>query len=96
MFSLLSRRIRHRTAGLLRTAGGLAVCCVQPGELIFPSKRGENRAVQVVQVRAASRQQPPVVRAYTFSFCLERVDVGPYKVIACLACFSRCHACEAC
>ena len=58
---------------------------MQPGELIFPSKRGENRAVQVVHVRAASRQQPPVMRAYTFSFCLERVDVGPYKVAACLA-----------
>ena len=43
--------------------------------------------MQVVQVRAASRQQPPVMRAYTFSFCLERIDVGPYKVAACLAFF---------
>ena len=60
---------------------------MQPGELIFPSRRGENRAVQVVQVRAASRQQPPVMRAYTFSFCLERIDVGPYKVAACLSFF---------
>jgi len=33
--------------------------------------------VQVVEVRAPSsgRQQP-----FTFTFCLERVDVGPYKV----------------
>ena len=43
--------------------------------------------MQVVQVRAASKQQPPVMRAFTFSFCLERVDVGPYKVAASLAWF---------
>ena len=72
---------------MVRAAGEPIVCCVQAGELIFPSQRGENRAVQVVQVRAASRQHPPVVRAYTFSFCLERVDVGPYKVALRLAIF---------
>ena len=54
--------------------------CVQPcSQLLFPSQRKENRAVQVVEVRAPShhRQQP-----YTFTFCLERIDTGPYKVAA--------------
>lgn len=35
--------------------------------------------MQAVEVRASSssnRQHP-----YTFTFCLERVDTGPYKVI---------------
>ena len=34
--------------------------------------------MQVVEVRALSshRRHP-----YTFTFCLERVDIGPYKVI---------------
>ena len=55
---------------------------MQPcSQLLFPSQRKENRAVQAVAVRAPSsdRQRP-----YTFTFCLERVDVGPYKVTACL------------
>ena len=57
--------------------------CMQPrSQLLFPSQRKENRAVQVVEVRAPSsdRQRP-----YTFTFCLERVDVGPYKVAASFA-----------
>ncbi|CAL5220843.1 g2927 [Coccomyxa viridis] len=45
-------------------------------QLLFPSQRKENRAVQAVEVRAptGNRQHP-----YTFTFCLERIDVGPYK-----------------
>lgn len=60
-----------------------ASLCLQPrSQMLFPSKRKENRAVQVVEVQAPSRGGEPPRRPYTFTFCLERVDVGPYKVIA--------------
>lgn len=57
------------------------LCCLQPcSELLFPSRRKENRAVQVVEVQAQSRKGANAMRPYTFTFCLERIDVGPYKV----------------
>ncbi len=43
--------------------------------------------MQAVEVRAPSsnRQHP-----YTFTFCLERIDVGPYKVRgSCTTCHHR-------
>ena len=45
-------------------------------ELVFPSTRTDSRAVQAVRVHKASQPQ-------SFTFCLQRVDVGPYKVRAC-------------
>ena len=42
-------------------------------ELIFPSSRTDSRAVQAVRVHKASQQQ-------AFTFCLQRIEVGPYKV----------------
>ena len=57
------------------------LCCLQPcSQLLFPSRRKENRAVQVVEVQAQSRKGANAIRPYTFTFCLERIDVGPYKV----------------
>jgi hypothetical protein len=46
----------------------------------FPSQRSGNRAVQAVEIMAPSKQDPTAARAYTYTFCLERIDVGPYKV----------------
>ena len=82
---------------LVRAARKPYVCCVQPGELVFPSKRGENRAVQVVRVHATSRQQPLVMRAYTFSFCpgarrCGAIQGGRMPLLS----PPLCHACEAC
>ncbi|GLC46229.1 hypothetical protein PLESTB_001537700 [Pleodorina starrii] len=60
--------------------------------LVFPSERHDNRAVQAVEVRAAPRgagHQPQpesepgssetALRAYTYTFCWERVATGSYK-----------------
>ena len=42
----------------------------------FPSKRMENKALQTVSVGPiAGREQP-----FLFTFCLERIEQGPYKV----------------
>ena len=42
----------------------------------FPSARMGNKALQAVQFRSSD----DTARWYTFTFCMERVDVGPYKV----------------
>ena len=51
-------------------------------QLIFPSERLGNKAIQVVQVVARSGASSRQLRPFTFTFCLERIDVGPYKVLA--------------
>jgi len=44
-------------------------------KVIFPSQRMSNKAMQAIKVEGgANRSQP-----YTFTFCMERVDLGPYK-----------------
>lgn len=53
--------------------------------VIFPSHRHGNRAIQAIQVmsKASTESAAPgsndQLRPYTFSFCLERIDQGPYK-----------------
>ncbi|GAB4814135.1 hypothetical protein N2152v2_001181 [Parachlorella kessleri] len=79
--------------------------------LVFPSRRHENKAVLAIEVRSCPRQSKPprqqqlagpsaqalkeelrrrqqqqqqsqqesAARKYTFTFCLERVEKGPYK-----------------
>ena len=42
----------------------------------FPSSRMGNKALQAVQFRSSD----DTARWYTFTFCMERIDVGPYKV----------------
>jgi hypothetical protein len=73
------------------------LCCAEPScaapavqpasNLVFPSRRHENKAVMAVEVVATRQQaQRPGQQAqqgnrtYTFTFCLERIDKGPYKV----------------
>ena len=72
----------HELSALcIRLVQRAVLCCLQPcSELLFPSRRKENRAVQVVEVQAQSRKGANAIRPYTFTFCLERIDVGPYKV----------------
>lgn len=53
--------------------------------VVFPSSRSGNKAVQAVEVQALQRKGEARLRPYVFTFCLERVDVGPYKVL-CLVC----------
>ena len=69
---------------------------LQPASgLVFPSRRHENKAVMAVTVTAGRGQQQQAAaaqhgqpgggsqqdsRQYTFTFCLERVERGPYKV----------------
>lgn len=51
--------------------------------MTFPLQRTGERALQAVEVVAARRQGDASgggLRPYTFTFCLERVDKGPYKV----------------
>lgn len=43
-------------------------------QLRFPSRRLGNRAIQAVRIT------PPAGHERAFTFCLERVEVGPYKV----------------
>jgi len=72
-----------RFAGMgLGLGGALALlkletpCMQASSKVIFPSQRMSNKAMQAVKVEGGlTRSQP-----YTFSFCMERVDVGPYKV----------------
>jgi hypothetical protein len=50
-------------------------------KVIFPSQRLSNKSMQAIKVEGgADRKQP-----YTFTFCMERADVGPYKVSLLLA-----------
>ena len=48
---------------------------------MFPSARMGNKAIQVVQVEARTGGASGQLRPFTFTFCLERIDVGPYKVL---------------
>ena len=57
-------------------------------QLIFPSERLGNKAIQVVQVEARTGGASGQLRPFTFTFCLERIDVGPYKVL------TPVHACR--
>ena len=56
--------------------------------LVFPNQRSGERALQAVQVVSARRRAAAAavagggedgLRPYTFTFCLERVQSGPYK-----------------
>ena len=44
--------------------------------MIFPSSRMAHKAVQAVHVQQQDNQLIPLA----FTFCLERIDTGPYKV----------------
>lgn len=60
------------------------VWLVQPASrLVFPSQRHGNKAVQAIQVEARPQGPGLQPQAFTFTFCLERIDVGPYKVPLC-------------
>jgi hypothetical protein len=48
--------------------------------VVFPSSRSGNKAVQAVEVIAMQHKGEGRLRPFVFTFCLERVDVGPYKV----------------
>ena len=51
--------------------------------MTFPRQRAGERALQAVEVLAARRPGDAAgsgVRPYKFTFCLERVEQGPYKV----------------
>ena len=55
--------------------------------LVFPKQRSGERALQAVTVTSARRRAAAVsggedggLRPYTFTFCMERVQSGPYKV----------------
>ncbi|KAK9905556.1 hypothetical protein WJX75_002084 [Coccomyxa subellipsoidea] len=47
--------------------------------VVFPSSRSGNKAVQAVEVIAMQHKGEGRLRPFVFTFCLERVDVGPYK-----------------
>ena len=48
--------------------------------LVFPSARHGNKAVQAVRVEARPSEAGAQPQQFTFTFCLERIDAGPYKV----------------
>ena len=51
--------------------------------MMFPSQRSGERALQAVEIVSARRGgDDEGLRPYTFTFCLERVQAGPYKVHA--------------
>ena len=56
-------------------------------ELVFPSSRTDSRAVQAVRVHKAAQQE-------TFTFCLQRIDQGPYKVGFSVYDGFWCNACQ--
>ena len=50
--------------------------------VVFPSSRIGTRAVQAVEVLAQpSAGHAASKRAHTFTFCLEHITQGPYKVV---------------
>ena len=83
---LLSDALVGPALELLTTLG----CSSQPASaLIFPKQRSGERALQAVQVVSARRRPAAPgatddggLRPYTFTFCMERVQSGPYKVRA--------------
>lgn len=51
--------------------------------MVFPGTRTGERAVQTVEVMAQpSANQAASKRAHTFTFCLEHITQGPYKVVS--------------
>lgn len=51
--------------------------------MAFPRQRAGERALQAVEVQSLRRAGDAAgggLRPYTFTFCLEHVDRGPYKV----------------
>lgn len=61
--------------------------------MTFPQQREGQRALQAVEITAQRRSGDPQLagttdtagshlRKYTFTFCLERVSKGPFKVTA--------------
>ncbi len=56
--------------------------------VVFPSSRSGNKAVQAIEVMATQKKGEEILRPYVFTFCLERVDVGPYKVLSAVFCVS--------
>ena len=48
--------------------------------LVFPSTRTGSKAVQSVQVVSQTAGSNAAQRSHTFTFCLEHVTEGPYKV----------------
>ena len=53
--------------------------------MVFPSTRTGERAVQTVEVMAQpSATHAASKRAHTYTFCLEHITQGPYKVLSCL------------
>ncbi len=59
---------------------------MQPASaLVFPKQRSGERALQAVQVTSTRRRAAAAgggedgLRPYTFTFCMERVQSGPYK-----------------
>ena len=50
--------------------------------MVFPSTRTGERAVQTVEVMAQPSASHAMTKtAHTFTFCLEHITQGPYKVI---------------
>lgn len=45
----------------------------------------ENKALQAVSVSSSKGREQP----YLFTFCLERIDQGPYKVVSSPCCTSQ-------
>lgn len=71
------------------------LCHVQAtSPMVFPSTRTGERAVQTVEVMAQpSASQAASKRAHTFTFCLEHITQGPYKVASWLqAYYAHAHS----
>ena len=54
----------------------LCWCLQAASPMIFPSSRMAHKAVQAVHVQQQDNHSVPLA----FTFCLERIDTGPYKV----------------
>ncbi len=70
------------------------VCSQATSPMVFPSTRVGTKAVQAVQVTSQpSAGINNAKRSHTFTFCLEHVTQGPYKVqgIVCLTAHSDAH-----
>lgn len=65
----------------IRSPHVLVVTLQAISKVVFPSSRRGNRAVQAVEVQAVQQKGEARLRPYVFTFCLERVEVGPYKVL---------------
>ena len=86
---LVFQRVLCNDASMpLHACSDRLLCTAQPASaLVFPKQRSGERALQAVQVVSARRRGAAVPgssdsswRPYTFTFCMERVQSGPYKV----------------